>query len=100
MDQLVRYCTSSDGVRLAYSVVGKKKPIVRASHWLTHPEYDLKGPVWRQCFRRQLGSSLPELFQVGFEPSSAEFGADHMMENSKWQVAIVLYVVAMAAVIV
>jgi len=45
--QQIQYCTSPDGVRLAYSVMGKGTPIVRAAHWLTHLEYDLKSPVWR-----------------------------------------------------
>ena len=47
MEQVIQYCTSSDGVRLAYSVIGKGTPIVRASHWMTHLEYDLQSPVLR-----------------------------------------------------
>jgi pimeloyl-ACP methyl ester carboxylesterase len=47
MHQHIQYCTASDGVRLAYSVIGKGTPIVRASQWLTHLEYDLKSPVSR-----------------------------------------------------
>jgi len=47
MDQQIQYCTTSDGVRLAFAVTGKGSPIVRPSHWLTHLEYDLKSPVWR-----------------------------------------------------
>lgn len=47
MDQKIQYCTSADGVRIAYSSIGKGPPIVRASHWLSHLEYDLKSPVWR-----------------------------------------------------
>ncbi len=41
MDQPIRYATSSDGVRIAYAVMGKGTPVVRASHWLTHLEYEL-----------------------------------------------------------
>src|SRR5262249_46214209 len=47
VDQHIRYVTSSDGVRIAYSVMGKGTPVVRASHWLTHLEYELNSPVWR-----------------------------------------------------
>ena len=47
MDQTIQYCTSTDGVRLAYSVIGKGTPIVRASHWMTHLEYELTSPVRR-----------------------------------------------------
>jgi pimeloyl-ACP methyl ester carboxylesterase len=47
MDQLIQYCTASDGVRLAYSTIGKGTPIVRASHWMTHLEHELMSPVRR-----------------------------------------------------
>jgi len=47
VDQQIRYVTSSDGVRIAYAVMGKGTPVVRASHWLTHLEYELNSPVWR-----------------------------------------------------
>jgi pimeloyl-ACP methyl ester carboxylesterase/DNA-binding CsgD family transcriptional regulator len=45
--QDIRFCTASDGVRLAYSKVGRGPPLVRASHWLTHLEHDLESPIWR-----------------------------------------------------
>src|SRR5262249_1237488 len=45
VDQHIRYATSSDGVRIAYAVMGKGTPVVRASHWLTHLEYELNSPV-------------------------------------------------------
>jgi pimeloyl-ACP methyl ester carboxylesterase len=47
MHQEIRYCTTPDGVRLAYSVIGKGTPIVRTPHWFAHLEYDLKGPIFR-----------------------------------------------------
>jgi pimeloyl-ACP methyl ester carboxylesterase/DNA-binding CsgD family transcriptional regulator len=46
-DRQIRFCTSSDGVRLAYAVTGKGPPVVRAAHWLTHIEFDWTSPVWR-----------------------------------------------------
>ncbi|HRP77108.1 MAG TPA: alpha/beta fold hydrolase [Rhodocyclaceae bacterium] len=45
--QNIRFCTAPDGVRLAYATLGKGPPLVRAAHFLTHVEYDLKTPVWR-----------------------------------------------------
>jgi alpha-beta hydrolase superfamily lysophospholipase len=45
--QHIQYATSSDGVRIAYAVMGQGTPVVRASHWLTHLEYELDSPVWR-----------------------------------------------------
>jgi len=47
MHQEIRYCTTSDGVRVAYSIIGKGTPIVRTPHWFGHLEYDLKGPIFR-----------------------------------------------------
>jgi pimeloyl-ACP methyl ester carboxylesterase/DNA-binding CsgD family transcriptional regulator len=44
--QDIRFCTASDGVRLAYATVGRGPPLVRAAHWLTHLEYDCESPIW------------------------------------------------------
>lgn len=46
MEQEIRFCTTEDGVRIAYATTGKGTPIVRPGHWLTHLEYDLKSPIW------------------------------------------------------
>jgi len=43
----VRFCTSSDGVKLAYTVSGGGPPIVRAQHWFTHLEHDWNNPAVR-----------------------------------------------------
>jgi class 3 adenylate cyclase len=40
LKQEVRYCRTSDGVRLAYSVVGRGPPLVRCGRWFTHLEYE------------------------------------------------------------
>ena len=44
MQQQIRFCTSSDGVRLAYAVSGTGPPLIRAPHWITHLEHD--AAVW------------------------------------------------------
>ena len=46
-DQEIRFCTTDDGVRLAYAITGAGPPLVRAAVWLTHVDYDLHSPVWR-----------------------------------------------------
>src|SRR5258706_6864782 len=43
----VRFCTSSDGVRLAYAIAGNGPPMVRAPHWFTHLEHDWTNPAMR-----------------------------------------------------
>ena len=45
--QKVRFCTTSDGVRLAYATHGHGPPLVKAPNWLTHLEYEWKSPIWR-----------------------------------------------------
>jgi class 3 adenylate cyclase/pimeloyl-ACP methyl ester carboxylesterase len=45
--QEVRYCTTSDGVRLAYAKVGSGQPLVRTGHWMSHLEYEWELPISR-----------------------------------------------------
>jgi class 3 adenylate cyclase/pimeloyl-ACP methyl ester carboxylesterase len=47
MEQQIRFCTTSDGVRIAYATVGQGPPLVRALGWLTHLEYEWENPLWR-----------------------------------------------------
>lgn len=49
--QEVHFCVSSDGVGIAYSVVGSGPPLVKAANWLNHLEYDWESPIWRHLFR-------------------------------------------------
>src|SRR6187401_2766366 len=45
--QQVRFCTSFDGVRLAYASVGDGPPLVKAPNWMSHLEYEWESPIWR-----------------------------------------------------
>ena len=47
LDQEIRFCTASDGVRLAYASVGSGPPLVKAANWLSHLDHDWESPVWR-----------------------------------------------------
>jgi pimeloyl-ACP methyl ester carboxylesterase/DNA-binding winged helix-turn-helix (wHTH) protein len=44
--QEIHFCTTSDGVRIAYAEVGQGPPLVKAANWLNHLEYDWHSPVW------------------------------------------------------
>jgi pimeloyl-ACP methyl ester carboxylesterase/DNA-binding winged helix-turn-helix (wHTH) protein len=44
--QDIRFCTASDGVRIAYSSVGSGPPLLKTANWLNHLEYDWQSPVW------------------------------------------------------
>jgi pimeloyl-ACP methyl ester carboxylesterase/DNA-binding CsgD family transcriptional regulator len=47
MDQQIRFCTTRDGARIAYALIGDGPPLVKAANWLTHLEFDWHSPVWR-----------------------------------------------------
>ena len=47
MEQHLHYCTTPDGIHLAYATVGNGPPLVKAANWLSHLEYDWHSPVWR-----------------------------------------------------
>jgi len=50
MEQQIRFCTTSDGVRIAYATVGEGPPLVRVLGWLTHLEYESENPRWRRLY--------------------------------------------------
>jgi pimeloyl-ACP methyl ester carboxylesterase/DNA-binding CsgD family transcriptional regulator len=52
--QDLRFCRSADGTRLAYAVHGSGPPLLLASCWLSHLEFDWQSPVWRH-FLHDLG---------------------------------------------
>lgn len=47
MRQSIRYLTTTDGVRLAWAVMGSGPALIKAANWLTHLQYDLESPVWQ-----------------------------------------------------
>jgi pimeloyl-ACP methyl ester carboxylesterase/DNA-binding winged helix-turn-helix (wHTH) protein len=49
--QEIRYCTASDGVRIAYARFGHGPVLLKAANWLNHLEFDWQSPVWRHWFR-------------------------------------------------
>ncbi|MEO8561741.1 MAG: alpha/beta fold hydrolase [bacterium] len=51
MAQAIRFCTASDGARIAYATSGAGPPLVKPANWLTHVEYDWESPVWRHWLR-------------------------------------------------
>jgi pimeloyl-ACP methyl ester carboxylesterase/DNA-binding CsgD family transcriptional regulator len=46
VEQRIGFCTSRDGVRIAYAIHGSGPPVVRPSTWLTHLEQDWRNPIW------------------------------------------------------
>lgn len=50
MEQHIRFCTTADGVRIAYATVGQGPPVVKAASWYSHLEFDLQSPVYRGLY--------------------------------------------------
>jgi pimeloyl-ACP methyl ester carboxylesterase len=46
-EQQIRFCTTTDGTRLAYATIGAGAPLVKAANWLSHLDYDWHSTVWR-----------------------------------------------------
>ncbi|BFM13248.1 hypothetical protein R50072_34010 [Simiduia litorea] len=49
--QKIKFCSTKDGVRIAYASVGQGYPIVKAANWLSHLEHDWDAPIWSPLFR-------------------------------------------------
>jgi pimeloyl-ACP methyl ester carboxylesterase/DNA-binding CsgD family transcriptional regulator len=47
MNQNIRFCTSSDGVKLAYAVSGEGPPLVMSATWLSHLEHQWRSASWQ-----------------------------------------------------
>src|SRR5437868_5311630 len=47
MNQSIRFCTTPDGVQLAYAVSGEGPPLVMSATWLTHLEHQWQSLAWR-----------------------------------------------------
>lgn len=80
MDQQIQYCTTPDGVRLAYSIIGKGPAMVRTPHWFAHLEHDLTSSVTRHMLLgmahrhallrydpRGVGLSQRDVAEISFE---------------------------------
>jgi len=45
--QNIRFSVTEDGVRLAWASVGNGPPLVKASNWLTHLDFEWGSPIWQ-----------------------------------------------------
>lgn len=45
--QEIRFCSSSDGVTIAYATHGDGPPLVKVANWMSHLDFDWQSPVWR-----------------------------------------------------
>lgn len=54
MEKQVRFCTASDGVRIAYATYGSGYPLILVPGWVSHLDIDefLWDRLSRDCSRR------------------------------------------------
>jgi pimeloyl-ACP methyl ester carboxylesterase/DNA-binding winged helix-turn-helix (wHTH) protein len=45
--QDIRFSVTQDGVRLAWASIGDGPPLVKASNWLTHLDFEWGSPIWQ-----------------------------------------------------
>ena len=52
MEQQIRCCTASDGVRIAYATAGEGPPLLLVSGWISHLQFEWEHPdskaVWQK----------------------------------------------------
>jgi class 3 adenylate cyclase/pimeloyl-ACP methyl ester carboxylesterase len=63
MEQQIRFCTTSDGVRIAYATVGQGPPLVVAPGWVSHLQFEWSLPEGRAFWERLAQGRL----LVGFD---------------------------------
>jgi pimeloyl-ACP methyl ester carboxylesterase/DNA-binding winged helix-turn-helix (wHTH) protein len=51
LEQEIRFCTTSDRVRLAFATCGAGPLLVKAANWLNHLDFDWHSPIWRHWLR-------------------------------------------------
>jgi pimeloyl-ACP methyl ester carboxylesterase len=50
--QEVRFATVASGTRIAWGRTGRGPALVRAAHWMTNVEHDLRSAIWRPWIER------------------------------------------------
>ncbi|WP_234543747.1 alpha/beta fold hydrolase [Streptomyces shenzhenensis] len=48
--EVIRFCRSADGTRIAYALTGEGPPLVKTANWLTHLDLDRTNPMWAHWF--------------------------------------------------
>ncbi len=94
-EQEIQFFTTSDGVRIAYTIGGSGPPLVRTIDWLNHLDFEWKNPLRRCWFSEvmchntllrydQRGSGLSDwnVDDFSFERSLADF--EELISAAGW----------------
>ena len=86
-----RFCSSPDGVGLAYATEGEGPPLVKAGNWMTHLDYDRQSPVWRHWVRElRRGHTLVRYDERGCGLSDREFDGTPTLDTYVGDLAAVV----------
>src|SRR5918993_5815979 len=86
-----RFCTSPDGVGLAYAIEGEGPPLVKAGNWMTHLDYDRQSPVWRHWGRAlSRGHTLVRYDERGCGLSDRQFDGTPTLDSYVGDLAAVV----------
>jgi pimeloyl-ACP methyl ester carboxylesterase/DNA-binding CsgD family transcriptional regulator len=86
-----RFCTSPDGVGLAYAIDGEGPPLVKASNWMTHLDYERQSPVWRHWVNElSRGHTLVRFDERGCGLSDRRFAGTPSLDSYVGDVAAVV----------
>ncbi len=55
LNQVINYCRTPEGIRLAYARVGEGPPLLKTGNWLSHLQYEWESPIWRDFLHRLAG---------------------------------------------
>ncbi len=91
LKQETRFCTSADGVSLAYAMEGEGPPLVKAGNWMTHLDYERQSPVWRHWVRElSRGNTLVRYDERGCGLSDRQFDGSPTLDSSIADLAAVV----------
>src|SRR5215212_4540804 len=77
-----RFCTAPDGVGIAYAIAGEGPPLVKASNWMTHLDYERQSPVWRHWVSElSRGHTLVRYDERGCGLSDRDFAGTPSLES-------------------
>jgi RNA polymerase sigma factor (sigma-70 family) len=86
-----RFCTSPDGVGLAYAIEGEGPPLVKAGNWMTHLDYERQSPVWRHWVRElSRGHTLVRYDERGCGLSDRQFDGTPTLDSYVGDLAAVV----------
>jgi class 3 adenylate cyclase/pimeloyl-ACP methyl ester carboxylesterase len=86
------FCTTPDGVALAFAIDGEGPPLVKAGNWMTHLDFERQSPVWRHWVRElSRGHTLIRYDERGCGLSDRQFDGTPTLDTFVDDLAAVIH---------